>query len=323
MRILITGSEGVLGSVLRKKLIEKGHDVYGCDLMHTDDPKYMRADISERRQIARVFDVFNPELVYNFAAEFGRNNGQDYYEQLFKTNMTGTQNVIEECIKHRATLAHASSSEAYGLSEQYTNGSLDEGLLDKFPPSFHNLYALTKYANERQIHTAARNDNLNAVVFRFFNVYGPPEMYSPYRSVVCQLAYKILTNKPLTVTKDGYRSHLWIGDWANAVASLPESAGHFGLNKYWEGSAETPRAPTFNIGGDDYTSIEELYNLLVNIIKPPVRPNVTFVSTEENNTATKRPNNNLSKFWLGFKSEMHLRDGLEETVRFLRSVHGL
>src|SRR6266403_958862 len=169
MRILITGSEGVLGSTLRTKLKEKGHIVFGCDLIHTDDPQYMRADISERRQIARAFEKFTPDLVYNLAAEFGRNNGQDYYEQLWRTNCLGTRNVIEECIQSKATLAHASSSEAYGLAELYTKGTLDEGLLDKFPPSFHNEYALTKWVNERQIHMAVRNDHLSAVIFRYFN----------------------------------------------------------------------------------------------------------------------------------------------------------
>lgn len=322
MRILITGSEGVLGSTLRNVLRRKGHTVFGCDLMHTDDDQYMRADISDRRQLARVFDIFGPELVYNFAAEFGRKNGQEYYEQLWQTNCLGTRNVIEECLRVGATLAHASSSEAYGLAEKYTDGDLSERLLDVFPPQFHNEYALTKYTNERQITMAVRNHNLNAIIFRFFNVYGPPEMFSQYRSVVCQLAYKLLANLPLTVTKDGYRSHLWIGDWAETVSNLPNELNNLAFQRTWPGSAGTPYTPVFNIGGDDYTSIEELYNMLVEIIKP-TNPNVTFVASEENNSAAKRPDNSLSKLWLGYKAMMPLKDGLVRTVDFLRDVHGL
>lgn len=322
MRILITGSEGVLGSTLRNTLEDKDHEVYGCDLAHTDRQDYMRADISERRQLARVFDSFQPELVYNFAAEFGRKNGQEYYEDLWRTNCLGTRNVIEECIRIGATLAHASSSEAYGLSELYTNDNLSESLLDKFPPQFHNEYALTKYTNERQITMAVRNDSLNAVIFRFFNVYGPPEIFSPYRSVVCQLAYKLLAGLPVTVTKDGYRSHLWIGDWATAVGNLPDELNTMAFCAPWPGSGQTPYTPVFNIGGDDYTSIEELYNMLVEIIDP-ANPQVTFVDTEKNNSATKRPDNHLSKEWLSFESKMPLREGLRRTVSFLRAAHGL
>lgn len=322
MRILITGSEGVLGSTLKTLLRDRGNEVYGCDLKHSHDPDVMRADISERRQITRVFDKFQPELVYNFAAEFGRNNGQDYYEQLWKTNCIGTRNVIEECIHNRVTLAHASSSEAYGLAEKYTSGLLDEGLLDKFPPQFHNEYALSKWTNERQISMAVRNNNLNAVIFRFFNVYGPPELYNPYRSVVCQLAYKLLAGFPIQITKDGFRSHCWIGDWANAVGNLVGELDTIAFQKEWWGAGGAEYTPVFNIGGDDYTSIEELYQMLVEVIKPK-NPDVRFIDTEKNNTATKRPDNELSKVWLGFQSRTSLAYGLEETVSFLRKHYGL
>lgn len=314
MRILITGSEGVLGSVLKEELRNRGHVVFGCDLFHSDDPQYMRADISERRQVTRVFEAFEPQLVYNFAAEFGRKNGQEYYEQLWKTNCLGLRNVIEECVLDSATLAHASSSEAYGLAELYNAGEkLDEGLLEVFPPQFHNEYALTKWTNERQITMAARNNGLKAVIFRFFNVYGPPETFSPYRSVVCQLAYKLLANKPIQITKDGYRSHLWIGDWANAVANLANSLDKF-LPEYG--------VQAVNIGGDDYTSIEELFNRLMDIVKPE-NPKVTFIQSEKDNTAVKRSDNTLSKRLLGYETTMNLNEGLKQTVEFLRRAHGL
>ena len=167
MRILITGSEGVLGSTLMTELRRRGFMPYGCDLQHSSDPYVFRADISEFRQIERVFERVRPDLVYNLAAEFGRKNGQDFYEQLWKTNCIGTRNVIELCTKFKAKLAHASSSEAYGMADTYAAGrKLEEADLDKFAPQFHNEYALTKYTNERQITMASRNQGLDAVIFR-------------------------------------------------------------------------------------------------------------------------------------------------------------
>jgi dTDP-glucose 4,6-dehydratase len=313
MRVLITGSEGVLGSVLKKELRDRGHDVYGCDLFHSCDPKIIRADVGERRQIARAFDFSKPDFVYHLAAEFGRNNGQEYYEQLWKTNCIGTRNVIEECIRTKAVLAHASSSEAYGLAELYTSWDLHEDLLDEFPPQFHNEYALTKWTNERQVTMAVRNGKLSAAIFRFFNVYGPPERFSPYRSVVCQLAYKLLKGLPVTITKDGFRSHLWIGDWVKPVANLAE--------RFWDLDGSKIKSKVFNIGGDEYTSIEELYNRLVAIIQP-VSPKVTFIKTEANNCATKKPNNYRSKFLLDHDPSTSLDFGLKQTVSFLRSQYG-
>jgi len=100
-----------------------------------------------------IFAHVKPELVYHLAAEFGRMNGEDYYEQLWITNCVGTRNVIEACLKHKARLAFASSSEAYGDADRYASGRGDiaEDFLDRFAPGFHNEYALTKWANERQI----------------------------------------------------------------------------------------------------------------------------------------------------------------------------
>src|SRR5579872_6615554 len=98
MRILITGSEGILGSVLKTELRRRGHRVFGSDVAHSDDPQYMRVDVSEARQVARAFETFKPEVVYHLAAEFGRMNGDQYAEQLWKTNCLGTKNIIDQCV---------------------------------------------------------------------------------------------------------------------------------------------------------------------------------------------------------------------------------
>ena len=74
-RILITGSEGTLGRKLRAELESRGQRVFGCDLKHDEKPSHMRADISDYRQLERVFEGAKPDVVYSLAAEFGRNNG--------------------------------------------------------------------------------------------------------------------------------------------------------------------------------------------------------------------------------------------------------
>ena len=326
MKILIAGSEGVLGSTLKSKLRSQRHDVYGCDVSHTADPKVMRADISEYRQVTRVFDDFGPfDLVYWFAAEFGRKNGDAYYEQLWETNCIGTQNAITACAKSDTPLVFSSSSEAYGLSEQYNNGeALREEMLDNFPPQFHNIYALSKYTNERQILTAARNSNLRAIILRFFNVYGPPERFTPYRSVVCQFAWKMLNNQRLTVNREGKRAHLWIGDWANTVSNIaaPGALQTFFANplRQWLGAGRTPNVPVFNIGGTEYETIEGLYNRLHDLIPDYNGSLVTFIDKEEANSATKEPDNTLATIFLGHNPVRPLREGLEETVNYLKGL---
>src|SRR5919107_2772381 len=127
MRILVTGGLGIVGTGLIKELRSRGHHVVSSDLHHQPDevgfslrtdvrePLYARCDVGEFRQIERVFERMGPfDLVYQAAAEFGRWNGEDFYETLWRTNAVGTKNVIrlQERLKFR--LIHFSSSEVYG-----------------------------------------------------------------------------------------------------------------------------------------------------------------------------------------------------------------
>ena len=339
MKIFITGIDGVLGSTLKNKLRSQGHDVFGCSLTHSNDPAILRADVSEYRQLESVLNRFAPrslhdrfDLLYHFAAEFGRNNGRDFPEQLWKSNCVGTHNVIQECVLRSTRMVFASSSEAYGLSEEYAGDRLlHESMLDDSPPQFHNEYALTKYTNERQITMAVRNQGLKAIILRFFNIYGPPERYSPYRSVVCQLAYKMLAGQPIIVNRGGFRTHLWIGDWANTVSNIADYERLYridherslptGLNHPWPGAGNTLNTPVFNIGAYEYESVEGLYLKLAALI-PNSKSLVQFTDKEKANTATKRPSIMLAQRMLNHDPSTPFMIGLRTTVEWLKKEYG-
>ena len=129
MKILVTGGLGTVGSYLVKELRARGHDVLLCDLPHHHDPQYYRCDVGEYRQLQRIFDAHSIDCVYHLAAEFGRWNGEDYYEALWRTNAVGTKHVIRLQEKHRFRLVHFSSSEVYGDYD----GVMEEGVMEKEP----------------------------------------------------------------------------------------------------------------------------------------------------------------------------------------------
>ena len=106
-RILVTGGLGTVGAGLIAELRKRGHHVVSCYLQHQADeigfslrtdvevPFYARCDVGDFRQIERVFERCGPfDYVYHCAAEFGRWNGEDFYETLWRTNAIGTKNVI-------------------------------------------------------------------------------------------------------------------------------------------------------------------------------------------------------------------------------------
>ena len=83
-KILVTGCRGTLGAPLVAELRRRGHDVWGCDLQHQADEQFIRADIQSYRQLEQMLDrVGDVDFVYHLAAEFGRINGEEYYETLW------------------------------------------------------------------------------------------------------------------------------------------------------------------------------------------------------------------------------------------------
>ena len=126
-KILVTGSDGVVGNYLVPMLTARGHDVFGIDLYHMvgeigwehelakNKFTYARCDVGDFRQLERVFEKAGPfDFVYHTAAEFGRWNGEDYYEQVWRTNAIGTKNIIRLQERLGFKLIHFSSSEVYG-----------------------------------------------------------------------------------------------------------------------------------------------------------------------------------------------------------------
>ena len=74
-KILVTGGAGFIGSNLVPELKSRGHDVWICDMTHGEIPNHIRGDVSEYRQIERIFEQHDFDYVYHLAAEYGRWNG--------------------------------------------------------------------------------------------------------------------------------------------------------------------------------------------------------------------------------------------------------
>ena len=81
-RILVTGGAGFIGTNLVDELRRRGDEVLAVDLFNTDRDDYLRADVRSFRQLERVFENRRFDYVYHLAAEYGRWNGEDYYENL-------------------------------------------------------------------------------------------------------------------------------------------------------------------------------------------------------------------------------------------------
>ncbi|MBM4149260.1 MAG: NAD(P)-dependent oxidoreductase [Lentisphaerae bacterium] len=316
MRILVTGGLGTVGAGLIGELRGRGHHVASCDVQHQADeigfsvgtdvavPLYARCDVGEFRQIERVLEKMGPfDYVYHCAAEFGRWNGEDFYERLWATNAIGTKNIIRLQERLGFRLVHFSSSEVYG---DWPN-IMVESVMDDHEIKQMNDYAMTKWVNEMQIRNSAIMYGTQSVVVRLFNTYGPGEYYSPYRSVNCRFLYCALNGLPWTVFRGHQRTSTYLADTVRTLANISENfkAGE-----------------TYNIGGNQLHSIEELSDtvLLVTGADPGL---VRYKESEVLTTTTKKVDATKSVRDLGHKNSYSLEDGMRLTADWMRKVYGL
>jgi dTDP-glucose 4,6-dehydratase len=301
-RILVTGSEGTIGRPLLRELRRRGHEVWGCDLQHQADEKYYRADIANFRQLERAFE--QPyDFVYHLAAEFGRINGEEYYDTLWQTNVIGTRNVLELQRRSPFRLIFASSSEIYGdRHEEILRESipLNQAIIQ------HNDYAVTKWVNEVQIMNFEKRYGNPCVRLRFFNAYGPGERYHNYRSVVCLFAYRAMHGLPYTVYEGYHRVFMYIEDFIPTLANV--------CDNFVPGEV-------YNIGGVDYRSVRELSQLILGHLGKDDRL-VTYLPEEKHNVQNKRPDITKASLAFGHDPKVTLEEGVPKTLQWMGQVYG-
>jgi len=146
--ILVTGGAGFIGTNLVNELRSRGHEITTLDLYNTERDDYIRADIKNYRQLERVFDGEKFDYVYHLAAEYGRWNGEEYYENLWQTNVIGTKHMIRLQEKLGFRMIFFSSAEVYGDYD----GVMSEDVMEKNPikDTYQmNDYAITKWAPQK------------------------------------------------------------------------------------------------------------------------------------------------------------------------------
>lgn len=272
-----------------------------CDLAHDPSRRYLRCDVGEYRQVELAMERAKPDLVYHLAAEFGRRNGEDFYESLWRTNAIGTKNILRLQERRKFRMVFASSSEIYG---DY-NGRMSESVPERIPIQPLNDYAISKWVNELQVRNSAMRFGTESVRVRIFNTYGPGEYYSPYRSVACIFVYHAMHRLPYDVYVSHRRSSTYIDD---TIAALRAIADHFKPGE------------VYNICGDEVHSMKDLSDLVLTETGGSRRL-PRYRKVEAFNALVKRGDNRKAKRDLRWTPRVRLPDGVRRTVGWQRQVY--
>jgi len=303
MKVLVTGGLGTVGSFLVDELRCRGHEVWMCDLYHHHDSQYIRCDVAEYRQLERIFDGNRFDYVYHLAAEFGRWNGEDYYEDLWRTNAIGTKNILRMQEKHFFRLIYFSSSEVYGDWP----GVMTEDVMDRFEVRQLNDYAISKWVGEMQVMNSAEMYGTESVRVRLFNLYGPGERYHDYRSVICLFCYRALHDIPYTVYLNHHRSSTYVTDATHMLANIVENF--------------IPDE-VYNIGSDEYHDIKTVSDMILQILGKDDNL-VTYKESEAFTTRDKRVDISKAVRDLGYRPRVTLTEGLQLTLEWMKRFYGV
>jgi len=315
MKILVTGSLGVVGSKLVETLELRGHNVFGVDLYHinrsyghglgkVEGENYFRCDISEYRQLENVVDHFKPDFVFNCAAEFGRWNGEHFYEKVWKSNAIGVKNILRLQERNSFRLVHCSTSEVYGDYQDV----MYEDVLDNISIHQMNDYAISKRANEMQIKNSTTQYGTETVVVRIFNTYGPGEWYHPFRSVNCTFTYNLLHGLPITLFKGHTRTSTYIYDCVRTLANI--------VTTFIPGA-------TYNIASTHHHTIEELAELILEHTYASKELVNVVEEHEILTTKDKVVSSDKAVHDLGHKDSFTLEEGIKNTVSWMREYYNL
>ena len=250
-----------------------------------------------------MFNTRDFEYVYHAAAEFGRNNGESYYEQLWLTNAVGTKHILRFQEQRRFRMIFFSSSEVYGDCGEI----MLEDVLEKRPIRQMNDYAISKWVNELQILNSTDRYSTETVRVRLFNTYGPGEYYGPFRSVICLFVYRALHDRPYTVYLNHKRTSTYIGDCVNALANT--------VDNFRQGEI-------YNIAGDEYHDIKSISDMILSYVGKDDSL-VKYEEFEFLNTRNKRTDNSKARRDLNLASSVKLEEGIPLTVKWQRDVYNV
>ncbi|MFE0028007.1 NAD-dependent epimerase/dehydratase family protein, partial [Amycolatopsis sp. NPDC059021] len=227
MRCLITGGAGFIGSHLTDHLLALGHEVTVLDDLSTgstdnlpdhDRLRFVHGSVCDADVAGRC--VSDVDCVYHLAAAVGVFTILDRTLHSLRTNLLGTETMLEAVRRRNLPILVASTSEVYGKNT--ADGLTEEA--DRVlgsPLRTRWSYAEAKALDETYAYLYAKEYGVRSVIVRLFNTVGPRQT-GHYGMVVPRFVTQALTGEPVTVFGDGrqVRCFCHVADIVPALVAL-------------------------------------------------------------------------------------------------------
>ena len=259
MKYLITGGAGFIGSHIAEKLIARGDQVIVYDNLSTgsasnlsgikDKIKFQQGNILDKAKIDKL--VSESDYVVHLAAALGVLNIINKPLDSLRTNLQGSEVVLEACDKYRKPVLIASTSEIYGKNEKVPLTEEDDRIIGH-PLKSRWSYSEAKAVDESLAYFYYLENKLPIRIVRFFNTVGPRQV-GHYGMVVPRFVSAALKNEPLSVygSGDQIRCFCHVDDAVRALLLVMDSGKSVG--------------EVFNVGNNQQITIMELAKKVIEI----------------------------------------------------------
>ena len=259
MKYLISGGAGFIGSHLVEKLIARGDQVVVFDNLSTGSAvnlsgikeklTFHEGNILDKAAIDKL--VSESDYVVHLAAALGVLNIVSKPLESLRTNLQGSEVVLEACDKYRKPVLIASTSEIYGKNDKVPLNEEDDRIIGH-PLKSRWSYSEAKAVDESLAYFYYLENKLPIRIIRFFNTVGPRQV-GHYGMVVPRFVSAALKNESLSVYGSGeqIRCFCHVDDAVRAlllVMDSEKSVGH-----------------VFNVGNNQQISIMELAKKVIEI----------------------------------------------------------
>lgn len=254
MRCLITGGAGFIGSHLTEHLLSLGHEVVILDDISTGSADNLAAWADEPRLRFVQGSVCDAETVescmagvdriYHLAAAVGVFTIMGKTLESLRTNLGGTETVLEAARRHDVPILVASTSEVYGKNT--ANGlTEDADRIVGSPLKNRWSYAEAKALDETMAYLYGVEYGVRTVIVRLFNTVGPRQS-GRYGMVIPRFVAQALAGEPVTLFGDGQqiRCFCHVLDVIPSLVALLEDEGAHGT--------------VYNLGSSEQVSMAEL-----------------------------------------------------------------
>jgi UDP-glucose 4-epimerase len=261
MTTLVTGGAGFIGSHLTESLLDSGEEVIVLDDLSTGSEQNLAMVLgSSSLRLVRgsILDaplvdelVSEARTVYHLAAAVGTFTILGKTLESLRTNLHGTENVVQSAHRFGARILVASTSEVYGKNTKIGLCEDDDRITGS-PLKSRWSYAEAKAIDETLAYVYAVEHGLETVIVRLFNTVGPRQT-GRYGMVIPRFVGQALAGEPLTVYGTGtqVRCFCHVHDVVPALRALMEDPSAYGQ--------------VFNIGSSEQVSIGQLAQRVLDV----------------------------------------------------------